>query len=112
MSSIVQQTTFDYLLKLFMPCQLGPGGAGYIWSISEGGHEDEWRHSVAPIPAEKLAEVMQGIEDDMELLNLDGTGLTPSGELKPDDNSNDSEDDDDSREDSFEKEVKESCLEC
>ncbi|KAJ9185907.1 hypothetical protein P3X46_005483 [Hevea brasiliensis] len=85
--------------------ELGPGGAGYVWSISEGGHEDEWRHSVAPIPAEKLAEAMQAIEDDLELLNLDGSALSPSGELKPDYNSNDSEGDDDSRDDTFEKEV-------
>ncbi|XP_050225237.1 uncharacterized protein LOC126674774 [Mercurialis annua] len=85
--------------------ELGRGGAGYIWSISEGGHEDDWRHSVAPIPADKLAEAMQAIEDDLELLNLDGSALSPSGELLPDSNSNDSEGDDDSRDDSFEKEV-------
>ncbi|XP_048226151.1 translation initiation factor eIF-2B subunit epsilon [Ricinus communis] len=85
--------------------ELGPGGVGYVWSISEGGQEDEWRHSVAPIPAEKLAEAMKAIEDDWELLNLDGNALPPSGELKADSNSNDSEGDDDSRDDSFEKEV-------
>ncbi|XP_050367025.1 uncharacterized protein LOC126785390 [Argentina anserina] len=43
--------------------ELGTGGAGYVWSVCEGGHDEEWRHSVAPIPAEKLAEVMQAVDD-------------------------------------------------
>ena len=93
-----------------MAYQVGPGGVGYVWSISEGGHDDEWRHSVAPIPADKLAEAMQAIEDDWELLNLDGSALSHSGELRPDSNSDDSEVDDDSRDDSFEKEVKHGLL--
>ncbi|WCJ43261.1 Translation initiation factor eIF-2B subunit epsilon [Euphorbia peplus] len=85
--------------------ELGTGGAGYVWSISEGGHEDEWKHSVAPIPAERLAQALQAIEDDLELLNLDGNALSLSGELKADSDSNVSDDDDDSRDDTFEKEV-------
>ncbi|KAJ4849694.1 hypothetical protein Tsubulata_006720 [Turnera subulata] len=88
--------------------ELGPGGIGYIWSICES-HDEEWRHSVAPIPADKIAEATQAIENDLELLNLDDSAVTPSGELKPDANSNDSEDEDieDSRDDYsyFEKEV-------
>ncbi|XP_060670591.1 uncharacterized protein LOC107419573 isoform X3 [Ziziphus jujuba] len=86
--------------------QLGSGGAGYIWSICEGAYDEEWRHSVAPIPADKLAEAMDAADDDQELTQ-DGSILPPSGELKPD--SNDSEDDDneDSRDEMiyFEKEV-------
>uniref|UniRef100_A0A6N2KTT1 Translation initiation factor eIF2B subunit epsilon n=1 Tax=Salix viminalis TaxID=40686 RepID=A0A6N2KTT1_SALVM len=89
--------------------QLGPGGVGHVWSICEGAHEEEWRHSVAPIPADKLAEVIQSLEDDLELLNLDGNALSVSGELKSGHNGTDSEDDDveDSRDDSiiYEKEV-------
>ncbi|KAJ8760715.1 hypothetical protein K2173_017784 [Erythroxylum novogranatense] len=89
--------------------ELGPGGVGHIWTICEGGHEEEWRHSVAPIPTDKLAESMEMINDDLEVLNLDGSALSPSGELKLDANAIDSEDDDieDSRDDSiyFEKEV-------
>ncbi|KAJ6917819.1 translation initiation factor eIF-2B subunit epsilon [Populus alba x Populus x berolinensis] len=89
--------------------QLGPGGVGHVWSICEGGHEEEWRHSVAPIPADKLAEATQSLEDDLEFLNLDGNALSTSGELKPGRNGTDSEDDDaeDSRDDSiyYEKEV-------
>lgn len=84
--------------------QLGAGGVGYIWSFNEGGHEEEWRHSVAPIPAEKLAEATDAIDDDMELAP-DGSILPPSGDLKLD-----SEDDDNDgfTDESiyFEKEVK------
>jgi translation initiation factor eIF-2B subunit epsilon len=93
-----------------MGFQLGPGGVGHVWPICEGGHEEEWRHSVAPIPADKLAEATQSLEDDLEFLNLDGNALSTSGELKPGRNGTDSEDDDaeDSRDDSiyYEKEVK------
>ncbi|KAL6211352.1 hypothetical protein ACLB2K_016579 [Fragaria x ananassa] len=83
--------------------ELGTGGAGYVWSVCEGGHDEEWRHSVAPIPAEKLAEVIQAAEDDL-VFAQDGSSLPPSGELKLD--SNDSDYDADSRDDSyFENEV-------
>ena len=90
--------------------QLGPGGVGHVWSIYEGAREEEWRHSVALIPADKLTEAIQSLEDDLELLNLDGNALSVSGELKSGRNGTDSEDDDveDSRDDSiyYEKEVK------
>ncbi|KAJ7978051.1 Translation initiation factor eIF-2B subunit epsilon [Quillaja saponaria] len=85
--------------------ELGTGGVGYIWSICEGCHEEEWRHSVAPIPADKVAEAMKDAEDELNLA-YDGSILPASGELKPD--SNDSGDDnEDSRDESiyFEKEV-------
>jgi len=83
------------------------GGAGHVWSTCEGGHEEEWRHSVAPIPKDKILEAIKTMEDDLECAQ-DDIFLPPSGELKP--NSNDSDDDDheDSRDDSyyFEKEVR------
>ena len=48
------------MLMTFKPVtimdQLGTGGVGYIWSIFEGSHEEEWRHSIALIPADNLAE--------------------------------------------------------
>lgn len=95
------------LLPLTIIDQLGTGGAGYIWSISEGGYDDEWRHSVAPIPAEKLVELTRASDDELDLAQY-GRALPTSGELKLD--SNDSEDDDseDIRDESiyFEKEVK------
>ncbi|EOY10659.1 Trimeric LpxA-like enzyme isoform 1 [Theobroma cacao] len=89
--------------------ELGTGGVGYIWSIFEGGHDEEWRHSVAPIPTDKLAKIMLDKDEDEELLTQDGNVLSPSGELKSDSDANDSEDGDNegSRDDyvSFEKEV-------
>ncbi|KAL3616417.1 hypothetical protein CASFOL_039807 [Castilleja foliolosa] len=83
---------------------VGIGGVGYIWSISEGGHEEEWRHSVAPITAEHLAEILENSIDELEISNEDGNILPPSGELEAG-SVNDS--DDDVRDDSvhFEKEV-------
>ncbi|KAK6232830.1 hypothetical protein SCA6_002903 [Theobroma cacao] len=89
--------------------ELGTGGVGYIWSIFEGGHDEEWRHSVAPIPTDKLAKIMLDKDEDEELLTQDGNVFSPSGELKSDSDANDSEDGDNegSRDDyvSFEKEV-------
>ncbi|KAL5993955.1 hypothetical protein ACLOJK_038312 [Asimina triloba] len=64
--------------------EVGVSGAGYIWSVCEGGHEEEWRHSIAPIPADKLAEISLTLEDDTDLTYQDGSHLPPSGELLPD----------------------------
>ncbi|XP_061995268.1 uncharacterized protein LOC133713168 [Rosa rugosa] len=71
------------------PNELGTGGAGYVWSICD----DEWRNSVAPIPADKHAEVIRA---------TDGSSLTSSGEVKLE--SSDSEDSDEDTSD-FENEV-------
>ncbi|XWS42663.1 hypothetical protein CRYUN_Cryun16bG0033500 [Craigia yunnanensis] len=81
--------------------ELGAGGVGYIWSIFEGGHDEEWKHSVAPIPTDKLAKIMLDKDDDEELLTQDGNALSASGELKSDHDSIGSKDDDneDSRDD-------------
>lgn len=81
--------------------EVGSGGVGYIWLVCEGGQEEEWKHSVAPIPADKLAEVMHATDDEIELPAQDGNVLPLSGELKSESMSNDSEDDDNE----FEKEV-------
>jgi len=70
--------------------EVGAGGVGYLWSVGEGDFEEELRHSVAPIPADKLAEVIQAANDEMEMLDV--SPLPPSGELQPDSNSIDSED--------------------
>ncbi|XVE62609.1 hypothetical protein DITRI_Ditri06bG0131800 [Diplodiscus trichospermus] len=94
--------------------ELGTGGVGYIWSIFEGGNDEEWRHSVAPIPTDKLAKLMLDKDDDEELLTQDGNVLSASGELKSNSDSNVYEDDDneDSKDDyvSFEKEVEDTFL--
>ncbi|KAL2528095.1 Trimeric LpxA-like enzyme [Forsythia ovata] len=85
--------------------EVGNGGVGFIWSHGEGGHEEEWRHSVAPIPADRLVEIIKTATDELEISNRDGNVLPPSGELEPDSVDNDS--DEDVRDDYayFEKEV-------
>uniref|UniRef100_I1NC49 Translation initiation factor eIF2B subunit epsilon n=1 Tax=Glycine max TaxID=3847 RepID=I1NC49_SOYBN len=85
---------------------LGMGGAGHVWSTCEGSHEEEWRHSVAPIPKDKILEAIKTMEDDLELTH-DDSFLPPSGELKPNSNYSDDDDHEDSRDDSyyFDKEV-------
>ncbi|XP_062144689.1 uncharacterized protein LOC133852038 isoform X2 [Alnus glutinosa] len=103
-----EATTSQLLEKQSRPTyELGTGGVGYIWSLCEGSHEEEWRHSIAPIPADKLAEAMQTTDNDLELLTQDGSVLPTAGELKPDSNNSDDDGNEDSRDDSvyFEKEV-------
>ncbi|KAL2990094.1 hypothetical protein AAZX31_11G177400 [Glycine max] len=80
------------------------GGAGHVWSTCEGSHEEVRRHSVAPIPKDKVMEAIKTMEDDLE---NDDSFLPPSGELKPNSNYSDDDDHEDSRDDSyyFEKEV-------
>ncbi|TYG37254.1 hypothetical protein ES288_D13G127000v1 [Gossypium darwinii] len=89
--------------------ELGTGGVGYIWKVFEGAYDEEWRHSVAPIPTDKLVKLMLDRDEDEELLTQDGNVISASGELKTDSDGNGSEDDDneDSRDDyvSFGKEV-------
>ncbi|PIA29915.1 hypothetical protein AQUCO_05800177v1 [Aquilegia coerulea] len=87
--------------------EVGVSGVGYIWSVCEGGHEEEWRHSIAPISAEKLIELKNAAQADLDLLTQDAGVLPTSGELKPDSEIANSEDADteDFRDDSFEKEV-------
>lgn len=95
--------------QCWIASEVGNGGAGFIWSINEGGHEEEWRHSVAPIPADKLVELTQATYDDLDMLTQDGNLLARSGELELGSTVGDSDDDDaeDIRDDSlyFEKEV-------
>lgn len=95
------------LISVTIIDQLGTGGVGYVWSLCEGSHEEEWRHSTAPIPADKLAEAMQTTDNDLELLTQDSSVLPTAGELKPDSNNSDDDGNEDSRDDSvyFEKEV-------
>ena len=69
--------------------KVGSGGAGYIWSACEGGREEEWRHSVAPIPKDKLAEISQAEKDNLDQLDSNDGSNPPSGELQaPSNNSN------------------------
>ncbi|OVA19098.1 Bacterial transferase hexapeptide repeat [Macleaya cordata] len=81
-----------YILNLFswfivlVGCFLvGVSGVGYIWSICEGGHEEEWKHSIAPIPADKLQELIKPTHPDP------GSPTIPHPQPRPDSDS-DSED--------------------
>ncbi|ONK58270.1 uncharacterized protein A4U43_C09F10410 [Asparagus officinalis] len=56
----------------------------YIWSGGEPGLEDEWKHSIAPIPIEKLNEFFLDHSFDFDESNQDVVCLPPSGELQPD----------------------------
>lgn len=88
--------------------EVGISGAGYIWSVCEGGHEEEWRHSVAPIPANELLQLSLSTYADLDSLNQDGSILPTSGELIPDSGSIISDDVDEVYKGeyaSFEKEV-------
>ncbi|XP_047337894.1 translation initiation factor eIF-2B subunit epsilon [Impatiens glandulifera] len=87
--------------------EVGNGGVGYIWSIDVNSYDEEIWQSVAPIPAEKLAEIVQKATTDELEMTQDGNLLPPSGELPLDSNSVGSGDDDvdDTRDDYFEKEV-------
>lgn len=98
---------YHLLIPFTIIYQLGTGGIGYVWSICEGSYEEEWRHSIAPISADTLAEAMQTTEEDLELITQDSSVLPASGELKPDSIDSDDDDNEDSRDDSFdfEKEV-------
>ncbi|XP_076881218.1 uncharacterized protein LOC143529278 [Bidens hawaiensis] len=47
------------------------GGQGFDWSTSEIDRDEEWRHSVAPIPESKLIELTQMAFDNLEIDNQD-----------------------------------------
>lgn len=55
---------YDYnnVYLLLLNFQVGKTGAGYSWS-RDGGQEEDWRHSVAPIPAEKIRELIAAEEE-------------------------------------------------
>ncbi|KAL1569435.1 translation initiation factor eIF-2B subunit epsilon isoform X2 [Salvia divinorum] len=57
------------------------GGAGFIWSVGEKGLEEEWRHSVAPISADRLVEIIKSAADELDISNAESNILPPSGEL-------------------------------
>ncbi|XP_042024310.1 translation initiation factor eIF-2B subunit epsilon-like isoform X1 [Salvia splendens] len=79
------------------------GGAGFIWSVGEKGLEEEWRHSVAPISADRLLEIIKSATDELDTSNEESNILPPSGELGIDsDNESDDGRDDHAH---FEKEV-------
>ncbi|EPS63911.1 hypothetical protein M569_10871, partial [Genlisea aurea] len=88
-------------MKKMLASEVGDGGAGFIWSVGEGGYEEEWRHSVAPIPEERLVEF---IKHELEISNGDDRVQPISGELEPG-SIDDSDEDVRVDSDHFEKEV-------
>ncbi|MCO5600458.1 hypothetical protein L7F22_054571 [Adiantum nelumboides] len=50
--------------------EVGASGAGFRWSMKDTSQEDEWRYSVAPIPAEKIEE-MRFKEEQADLDDAD-----------------------------------------
>lgn len=89
-----------------MTCQVGPSGVGFIWSTSEAGHEEEWRHSVAPIPGDKLVEILHNSIDELEL-SYEDVKVPTIGEQEPESGSDDDSEEikDDYQVTEFEKEV-------
>lgn len=82
--------------------QVGVTGAGHKWSIKEGGEEEEWRHSVAPIPLGRIQEIMLR-EEQLEIeaaVQDDGTVVGGQTEADPE-----VDDEDLGLEDDFDKEV-------
>lgn len=89
-------------------CQADFSGRGYIWSVCDGGQEDEWRQSIAPIPSDKLAEFITNAQLDRDLSSQDVSTLPGEPEqdgsaITEDDGNEESFKGDDI---SFEKEVK------
>uniref|UniRef100_A0A803KMQ2 Translation initiation factor eIF2B subunit epsilon n=1 Tax=Chenopodium quinoa TaxID=63459 RepID=A0A803KMQ2_CHEQI len=82
MSDTVLRLWLRYLERMFMcvnvrvgrfmrvNVRVGANGAGYIWSVCEG-REEEWRHSVAPIPEDRFAEILQAAAEGLDLPHID-----------------------------------------
>ncbi|KAL3691739.1 hypothetical protein R1sor_005390 [Riccia sorocarpa] len=86
------------------PLQVGLGGAGYKWST---GQDDEWRHSVAPIPPEKIKEIVAR-EEEAELEDAARDMTTSSRKDNVEEQPEDDDDEDADEEDDslfFDKEV-------
>ncbi|XP_031499945.1 uncharacterized protein LOC116264101 [Nymphaea colorata] len=92
--------------------KVGVSGAGVLWSIGENLQEDEWKHSIAPIPAEKLGGIIAALADAEASQDL-GTLQTSEGvkaniERDVDEDGNSVVDDDvDLKTVQFDKEVEE-----
>ncbi|MQL83954.1 hypothetical protein Taro_016460 [Colocasia esculenta] len=83
----------------------GASGHAFMWSASEGGNDEEWRHSVAPIPAEKLKESFLHVHADPYSSNQDAHIAPTSGELQPESESTGSSDGEHHKDVDFEGEV-------
>lgn len=80
-------------------------GAGYLWSLCEGGTEEECRQSIAPIPVGILLELLQSKIADNSARDQDMINIPASGDVLPDCENTFSDDDDGREYADFEKEV-------
>ncbi|XP_042448621.1 translation initiation factor eIF-2B subunit epsilon-like [Zingiber officinale] len=64
--------------------EVGIAGVGYIWSTYEGEHEEEWRHSIAPIPEAKLTELSHAYHEEPDVSYQFVNNTPVSGELQLD----------------------------
>ncbi|XP_042446250.1 translation initiation factor eIF-2B subunit epsilon-like [Zingiber officinale] len=64
--------------------EVGIAGVGYIWSTYEGEHEEEWRHSIAPIPEAKLTELSHAYHEEPDVSYQFVSNTPVSGELQLD----------------------------
>ena len=70
--------------KFWNVLEVGVTCAGYKWSLGENNQEEEWRHSISPIPSEKIQKLILNKRFDFDNTAFDiGTVQTPS-ESKPD----------------------------
>ncbi|XP_011621032.1 translation initiation factor eIF-2B subunit epsilon isoform X1 [Amborella trichopoda] len=97
--------------SLDSPCwdasEVGVSGAGYLWLVGEGAHEEEWRQSVAPVPADKLKEFLRIHEDKKEVSSPTANVNPTSGESRHDSGSVDDDEDEKDDDAYFEREVEE-----
>lgn len=85
--------------------EVGASGAGYRWSVKDGSQDDDWRYSIAPIPADRIREMTMKEQQE----DLDDT-VQDAGVVSGPDNARNSEDEEDEDEDAkldFDKEVEE-----
>lgn len=87
--------------------EISISGSGYIWSACEAGLDEEWRHSIAPIPAEKLNDFFLNAHAEHDESNQDISCFPTSGELPPGSETTGVDDGEEDYRDSadFEKEV-------
>eukprot|EP01018_Ginkgo_biloba_P038992 Gb_36377 [translate_table: standard] len=71
--------------------EVGVTGAGYKWSIGECNQEEEWRHSIAFIPSEKIEELTLNEECNAEDDSVDVGTVQMPGETKAESESADDE---------------------
>lgn len=64
--------------------EVGVTGAGYKWSLGESNQEEEWRHSISPIPYEKIQELILNKRFDFDDTAFDIGMVQTPGESKPD----------------------------